>query len=82
MAEPHTPRWMYHCREHPEERLMKYNHLHFQEGHEGKDPNRLRYRCAGALCTYCLKMLASQDDDENVNNDAGELSAPKKTPDM
>ena len=61
---------------------MEHNHPHFHQGHEGKDANRLRYRCSGALCTYCLKMPAPSDDEENIIKDAGDKSAPKKSPDL
>ena len=62
LAEPHTPRYQYHCRDCPQQERVKYNHPHFQTGHGGKDPNRLRIRCQGSMCQYCLQEPASQED--------------------
>ena len=45
------------------------------------DEDSIRVRCSGSLCPQCLKMPASQDDDEEPLKDAVRESAPKKTPD-
>ena len=75
--EPQTPRWWYHCRDHLEEPLFKYNDPHFQTGHGGKDPSCLRVRCSGGLCVHCLKMPLSQDAVDTNQQDATPESAPK-----
>ena len=74
--EPHTPRWQYHCRDHPDRDLMKYNDAHFQTGHAGKDPNRLRLRCQGTLCIHCISVPGSQDVLDEGKNDEHQESAP------
>ena len=76
--EPQTPRWWYHCRDHLDLPLFKFNDPHFQTGHDGKDPNCLRVRCTGSLCVECLKVPLSQDDVNPGQQDDNPESAPKK----
>ena len=78
LAEPHTPRWRYHCRQCPLLGLLAFSDDHFKTGHPGKDANCLRIRCKGTLCPECLKMPASQEYEEPPI-DTVEESAPKKT---
>ena len=74
--EPHTPRWLYHCREHTDHDLMKYNDPHFQTGHAGKDPNRLRVRCQGMLCIHCVTVPVFEQDNALSQDKIPQESAP------
>ena len=79
--EPHTPRWQYHCRDHPDLELMKYNHAHFQTGHQGKDPNRIRVRCQGILCIHCVPVPAPEEDDRAGKNEENQIAPKSSAPD-
>ena len=54
LPEPHTPRFAYHCNEHPSLKVMEYEHPHFRETHKGKSVHSYRIRCKGSLCAICL----------------------------
>ena len=80
LAEVHTPRFKFHCLECPALGLMDPGDPHFETGHPEIDVDNVRVRCSGTMCLQCLKMPASQDDDE-APKDAVRESAPKKTSD-
>ena len=55
LPEPHTPRYAYHCREHPDLENMEYEHPHFRSEHQSRDVRSFRVRCTGSLCNICLR---------------------------
>ena len=77
--EPHTPRWWYHCKEHPEEPMMRFNDPHFNTAHEGKDKFVFRVRCRDNFCKFCPPIPVSQEDDKPINESEPKQIAPKSS---
>ena len=59
--EAHTPRYWYHCSEHPAAGLLRPDDRHFKEAHGGRDGALLRVPCKGAPCASCASLPASQE---------------------
>ena len=76
--EAHTPRYWYHCSEHPAAGLLRSDDRHFKEVHGGQDGALPRVRCKGALCTSCASLPASQEMQHVGANPAQQTTNPSQ----